>query len=83
MKHIFVRNGASVSYKVDPLFKADFRTFGHNKLAVGQWWPMLVAAFRDGAHGKCFLDSLMYPTLREMCRFWVDNVPSADVEYRP
>lgn len=26
--------------------------FGHNGLAVGQWWPLQKAAQRDGAHGS-------------------------------
>jgi len=56
MRHVLVGKGASVSYRVDPLFKIDCKIFGHNKLAVGQWWPMVVAAFRDGAHGMNFLD---------------------------
>ena len=30
----------------------DCRGFGHNGLAVGQWWPLRICALRDGAHGS-------------------------------
>ncbi|RDL41764.1 uncharacterized protein BP5553_01743 [Venustampulla echinocandica] len=45
--------GARISYVFDPSFsRRDFKIFGHNGLTVGDCWPLLVAAFRDGAHGE-------------------------------
>jgi hypothetical protein len=33
-------------------YKVDYHPEGHNGLEVGQWWPLQICAFRDGAHGK-------------------------------
>ncbi|TVY33963.1 E3 ubiquitin-protein ligase [Lachnellula occidentalis] len=51
MHGIWVQKKKSTSYSVDEAHKVDFHVFGHNGLAVGQVWPLMVAAFRDGAHG--------------------------------
>lgn len=45
--------GAKRYYMLDSSFPPkDWKVFGHNGLTVGQCWPLLVAAYRDGAHGK-------------------------------
>jgi len=52
MRGISIRKVKALAYVVDPAFKRDFRVFGHNGLSVGDVWPLVRAAFRDGAHGK-------------------------------
>ncbi len=40
-------------YIFDPAYQLrPAAVFGHNGLAVGQWWPLQKAAMRDGAHGS-------------------------------
>lgn len=43
-------NGRAVR-KLDKRFTRDFKSFGHNSIRIGQWWPYQVCALRDGAHG--------------------------------
>jgi hypothetical protein len=43
----------TTTYMFDTLYtgKRDAKVFGHNGIAVGQWWPRQICALRDGAHG--------------------------------
>lgn len=42
----------STDYVIDPGFqRRSCHVEGHNGLTVGQWWPQLRCALRDGAHG--------------------------------
>ena len=53
MQGILFRPDSTVKYICDPRFQrrsADVR--GHNGLQVGNWWPLQICAFRDGAHGS-------------------------------
>lgn len=56
MHNIMVRKIQVSSYKIESDFQVkDFRIFGHNGLQIGTCWPRLIAAYRDGAHGKYFV----------------------------
>ncbi|KAG8530138.1 uncharacterized protein KY384_005621 [Bacidia gigantensis] len=53
LRGIIIQNNPR-SYRLDPeMTPAKRRSdiFGHNGLAVGQWWPLRHCALRDGAHG--------------------------------
>lgn len=55
MKGILAGRGEAgrMGYKFDPYFnRPNFRVFGHNGCTVGDWWPLQIAACRDGAHGS-------------------------------
>ncbi|MCJ1483535.1 hypothetical protein MMC06_003703 [Schaereria dolodes] len=44
--------GKMKSYKFDDRYaRKNHKVFGHNGIEIGQWWPMQMAALRDGAHG--------------------------------
>lgn len=55
LRGIVIRDNPRV-YAIDREASAgaprDCRVFGHNGLAVGQWWPLRICALRDGAHGS-------------------------------
>ena len=53
MHHILVdRGGKMITYKIDDRHQhISAKVFGHNGLAMGQWWPLQMCALRDGAHG--------------------------------
>lgn len=53
MHHILVdRSGKMITYKIDDRHQhISAKVFGHNGIAVGQWWPLQMCALRDGAHG--------------------------------
>jgi hypothetical protein len=38
--------------KIDPTFRKSSKFFGNGLLLNGQWWPLQIAAMRDGAHGE-------------------------------
>lgn len=47
-----IRDGYPNSYKIDPDYaKKPCTVFGHNGLAIGDCWPKMMCALRDGAHG--------------------------------
>lgn len=52
MRGILFREHNTFRYVCDPQFQrrsADVR--GHNGHTVGDWWPLQICAYRDGAHG--------------------------------
>ncbi|KAI9861898.1 MAG: hypothetical protein M1813_004966 [Trichoglossum hirsutum] len=52
MRGILVMQKKTRVYILDDAFqRRDHKAFGHNGLRVGDWWPMQLAALRDGAHG--------------------------------
>ncbi|KAH0551729.1 hypothetical protein GP486_007051 [Trichoglossum hirsutum] len=53
MRGILVMQKKSRVYLLDDTFRRrNPKVFGHNGLRVGDWWPMQLAALRDGAHGS-------------------------------
>jgi SAD/SRA domain len=52
MRGIIIKQGKTRAYCLDTNWpKKDARVYGHNGLQVGDWWPLQIAALRDGAHG--------------------------------
>ena len=52
MHNISLTNGRRRVYRIlDKSAARPCNVFGHNGLAVGQWWPYRICALRDGAHG--------------------------------
>lgn len=52
MRGIMINSGDMISYLMNPRFpNRDCNVVGHNRLEVGDWWPLQVCAMRDGAHG--------------------------------
>lgn len=46
------RSGKMITYKIDDRHHhISAKVFGHNNIAMGQWWPLQICALRDGAHG--------------------------------
>lgn len=44
--------GKRYSYELRHDLKRSHKAFGHNGIAIGQWWPLQICALRDGAHGS-------------------------------
>lgn len=46
--------GGNNSNSLDPAFgfRVSGREFGTKNLVSGQWWPLMICALRDGAHGE-------------------------------
>lgn len=52
MRGILIVQGRIKAYKLHPTApRANAKVYGHNNLQIGSWWPMQIAALRDGAHG--------------------------------
>ncbi|MCJ1466305.1 hypothetical protein MMC07_004924 [Pseudocyphellaria aurata] len=52
MRGIVINNNLVRSYALDGRYSAlNSNVIGHNKLSVGDWWPLQICALRDGAHG--------------------------------
>ena len=52
MRGIVVSGKSRRAYLLDPTYKRrDCHVIGHNRLEVGDWWPLRLCALRDGAHG--------------------------------
>ncbi|KAI9769936.1 MAG: hypothetical protein M1840_003645 [Geoglossum simile] len=52
MRGIMIKQGKTRAYCLDTSWpKKGAKVYGHNGLQVGDWWPLQIAALRDGAHG--------------------------------
>ncbi len=52
MHNLVLTDGRRRVYRIaDKSAARPCNVFGHNGIAVGQWWPYRICALRDGAHG--------------------------------